>query len=358
MRRWRVGTVSMGLLLVAIGILLLISEIQGYNAARLILRWWPVILIILGVEILAYVGFSKDEQPKIKFDGFSIFLAIFIILISSGVYGVTSFFNNDFPQGFSIGFNKNETIINKTYEINASQVKKLQIDNSAGQINVENYDGSKIKIDAVLSFKNTNEEKAADLADSVVKITEGETLLINTRKASLIDSNEDFQVTVNYTVKVPKEMSFEINNQFGEINLKGLVGNTKVNGKFGKIDVENIQGDVQINNSFGQTLVKDVQGKLEITNENGEISYSSQQEATKDISLKCKMGAVTLELPSSQQGAFKVITKLGDIRSEGFKSDLVLKKNDTSQQLEGTIGKASPSIFVETELGSASLIGK
>jgi len=87
MRRWRVGTISTGLLLIATGIILLVSEIQGFNGARVILRWWPVLLIVLGMEILAYVVFSREEQPKIKYDGLSIFLAIFIILLSTAVYG-------------------------------------------------------------------------------------------------------------------------------------------------------------------------------------------------------------------------------------------------------------------------------
>ena len=68
MRKWRVGTVSMGLMLVATGILLLMSELQGYNGAMMILRWWPAILIILGVEVLAYIFLSRDDQPKVKFD--------------------------------------------------------------------------------------------------------------------------------------------------------------------------------------------------------------------------------------------------------------------------------------------------
>ena len=87
MRRWRVGTISMGILLVATGIVLLLSEIQGFNGARIILRWWPVLLIVLGIEVLAYVVLSNEEQPKIKYDGLSIFLAIFIILLSTAVYG-------------------------------------------------------------------------------------------------------------------------------------------------------------------------------------------------------------------------------------------------------------------------------
>jgi hypothetical protein len=85
----------MGILLIATGLLLFTGEIQGFNGAVLIMRWWPVILIVLGLEILAYIVFSHEEQPKIKFDGLSIFLAILVILVSSGVYGASSFLRSD-----------------------------------------------------------------------------------------------------------------------------------------------------------------------------------------------------------------------------------------------------------------------
>ena len=100
MRRWRVGTISMGILLIATGIILMLSEIQGFNGARFILRWWPALLIILGIEILTYVVFSKEEQPKIKYDGLSIFLALFINLISTAVYGFNTFLESGLWQNF------------------------------------------------------------------------------------------------------------------------------------------------------------------------------------------------------------------------------------------------------------------
>ena len=74
MRQWRVGTLSMGIILVALGSIMLYSQIAGVQSLGLILKWWPIILVLLGVEILVYIFLSKQEQPKVKFDIFSIFI--------------------------------------------------------------------------------------------------------------------------------------------------------------------------------------------------------------------------------------------------------------------------------------------
>lgn len=73
MRTWRVGTFSMGLSIISLGCFLLFSVIQGTKVLDSLTAWWPVLLIILGVEILLYLLFSKKEQSFIKYDIFSIF---------------------------------------------------------------------------------------------------------------------------------------------------------------------------------------------------------------------------------------------------------------------------------------------
>ena len=73
MRTWRVGTFSMGLSIITLGCFLLFSVVKGTQVLDTLTAWWPVLLIILGAEILLYLLFSKKEQSFIKYDIFSIF---------------------------------------------------------------------------------------------------------------------------------------------------------------------------------------------------------------------------------------------------------------------------------------------
>lgn len=366
MRKWRVGTVSMGIILIATGLLLLISELNGINGARIILRWWPVILIILGIEVLAYLGLSKssgEEQPKLKFDGLSIFLTIFIVLFSSGAYAASSFLNSGFSSILlnEYGLYEHETVLNKNYDIKAAGVGKLQISNTQGEILVEKTTGDKILIDAAITIKSNGNEDTEKLAQSLIEITEGETLKVNTRTVGALQGNNHYQVTVDYVIKVPKELSYTVNNSYGQITMKDLTGNADVQGEYGAIAISRIAGDVKIRNSYAETMVSDISGLVDITNQNGEIIYSADQAAQNDITLNAEMGSITLKLPAGQQGTIKADSEMGDIVLEGFASGLKLiseepeNEENTNKKLEGSIGNKSPVITLHSNQGSIYL---
>lgn len=94
MKGWRVGTLSMGVLLILVGALLLYGQLSGVSTIELIFNWWPVVLILLGIEVLTYVYLSRSEQPNVKYDGFSIFIIIFIIGTTLFAYGIKFLFEN------------------------------------------------------------------------------------------------------------------------------------------------------------------------------------------------------------------------------------------------------------------------
>lgn len=79
-RTWRIGTVSMGLSLIMLGVLLFMNQALGMNVIEPILIWWPLILIVLGLEIVAYLFVSKQSNLPLKYDFMSI---IFIAILGS-----------------------------------------------------------------------------------------------------------------------------------------------------------------------------------------------------------------------------------------------------------------------------------
>lgn len=349
----------MGILLIGTGILLLISELQGFNGAGMILRWWPVILIVLGLEILAHIMLSHEEQSKIKFDGLSIFLTIFIILVCTGVYGIGSFFHSDFSQSIlgEIGYYKNESIVNQKYDFNPAEVEKMQISNVKGNISVESYEGETIKVDTSIIIRNNDEEKALKLVQDLIEVSEGKTLTLHTRDNGILQDSRNYQVSVNYSVKVPKEIEYIIKNRFGEIRLDNLAGDVKIDGEYGSIKTDGIQGNVLVENSFGETRLIDIVGTVEATSEYGEIIYSNKQATAKEIVLSSKMADIILELNSAQQGSFDVSTEYGEITMDGFSPELPVNSDDIKQELKGTIGKGSPQINLKAEHGNIFIKG-
>lgn len=95
MRTWRVGTFSMGASLIFLGLFLFFSKFLSLDLAEVLMAWWPVLLVVLGVEILIYLFLSRQEQPILKYDFISIFFVgligtagiVFAVLSSAGVMG-------------------------------------------------------------------------------------------------------------------------------------------------------------------------------------------------------------------------------------------------------------------------------
>lgn len=89
MKNKRVGTISMGIVLIGFGVLILIAQINKLSAVELAVRFWPMILILIGGEVLWYSYRTKDEEDiKIRYDVFSILIVMVILSVNIVIYGL------------------------------------------------------------------------------------------------------------------------------------------------------------------------------------------------------------------------------------------------------------------------------
>ena len=82
----RVGTFSLGLMLVAIGAIQLAQIFMPNVNVLSVVKYAPVVLIVLGIEVLIY---AARPDVKIKYDVISIFLCI-IIMLTAGASGAVA----------------------------------------------------------------------------------------------------------------------------------------------------------------------------------------------------------------------------------------------------------------------------
>ena len=90
MRRWRVGTVSLGILLIVLGVVMLAAQLKQKDILDMLLTWWPLVLVLIGGEIPYYVYTAKEPEPRIKYDAFSMFLVFVILFCSICAYAITA----------------------------------------------------------------------------------------------------------------------------------------------------------------------------------------------------------------------------------------------------------------------------
>jgi len=83
----RVGTFTLGILLIFFGILFLIHTAGFTLSYSTIFRFWPVILVFLGCEILLsqLLYGRKDQTVRLVYDKTAVFLLILLTCFSMGM---------------------------------------------------------------------------------------------------------------------------------------------------------------------------------------------------------------------------------------------------------------------------------
>ena len=83
----RVGTLTLGIIAVVVGVLSLIWVINpDLVSMYFISRLWPAVLILIGIEVLAAYAVNKPE--KLRYDGWAVVIVIALMLFAGGMAAV------------------------------------------------------------------------------------------------------------------------------------------------------------------------------------------------------------------------------------------------------------------------------
>ena len=108
MRSWFVGSITLGTALLAYGICMLAAKVTGALDLADVAAWWPVLLILLGFEVLAAVFIPREKPVRIKFCRGSVFLIgvmiTFSMVVSAFIYAA------DLVVGDSRGYGEAEKV--------------------------------------------------------------------------------------------------------------------------------------------------------------------------------------------------------------------------------------------------------
>lgn len=222
MRTWRVGTVSMGVALIGLGVLLLGSQISDMSLTTILLSWWPILFMILGGEILFYIYYSRKESSFVKYDFLSIIFVgllgtmgiALLLLTSSGILEqVKAAIQSEEKTVDLPGFNQKA----------GKEIQRVVLDSGHYPLTIEGGNNEE------LSIFGTYDERVMENSDSLLQEAEdylmverkGDTLYISLKNLpvqnGLLGGN---QMNLEATLIIPANLALEINGEDTDLTLK------------------------------------------------------------------------------------------------------------------------------------------
>lgn len=346
----KVGSITLSVGLISAGMLLFAQNFTEIPVKD-IYKYWPVLLIGLGLEMVSYIllyGRSNTEV-KLSVDGLCIVFIIVIGLISNGV----RFMNINVPGHIYFGHRgisifdgvRYGTQIRETYNraniSDSFDLKELRVTNSFGDIKLLPADSKSIRVEAEVIVKCNDEKKAREYAKDAIEIEEGEVTKISPKNPVNWNESDYSKAQIDLIIYVPSRVNVHAEGSFGDIKAEGIDGKCTIDNKNGTIKAINIGGDVEIENSFGDVEASDIKGSADINNRNGEISA---EKISGSAVIEGHFGDIETK---AVEGSLKIVNNngritVGDVKG---KADLYNSFGDIN------ISRINGSIIVESKNG-------
>lgn len=220
MRIWRVGTVSMGSSLVLLGVFLFLSKFLGFNLIQVMTGWWPVLLIVLGIEILLYLFLSRQEKPVLKYDFLSIFFVgvigtvgiVFAIMSTTGIMGKVEEAMAREERSFELpAF---------SYKMDDS-IKRVVVKTVGYEMTVEATNDKEVSMFGTYRVQTADKAKLLKTAEDIIATNQkGDTLYLNMKSLPNQVGPFDSAGSVAATILVPNDVKLEVLGNGDSLTLK------------------------------------------------------------------------------------------------------------------------------------------
>lgn len=395
------------LIWIGLGLLFLLRNFGiGPNFWSLAGRYWPVLLILLGLgKIIEY--FFKKDSVSIRIS--EIVGIVFLLLIGSIITGASNHMGSmlrDFPieigdrsiqpgrwLGESHSYNEEVTFplsapmpirIENAYglvSINPGSDREIRVrlrkvvygpedraKNIASEIHLlgepENQDGSKA------ALKPEAEPQQSGSKSFVVR-TNRESLssrdyIYNTDMEILVPKNSDVQiVNANGEVRAsdingkldlstthrPLELrncagEFNVTTRYSDVRLTDLKGNLTAEGRHGKLYVENIKGDLSLVTEYASSEVINVDGKVTVTTNEERLRIEG---ASKPVTVNSRGTQVQL---NDLKDILKIKSSYGNLEISNVASQVTIESRYATlnlKEIKGSINIESSSDSISAE---------
>jgi Putative adhesin/Domain of unknown function (DUF5668) len=259
--RPRGSSVFSGLTLIFVGVLLLLHNYRGFELSRVLLHWWPLLLIGWGaIKLYERAVSSRTGEAGGRTGPGEVFLVLGLVALVGGVIAtdqVRDKFGPDIMGWGHDAFSRDLDVAPKPVPAKS----RITIQGVHGDIAVRSSDEPEIRVNGKKSVRGWNENEAERKANAVsVAVSQnGDGYEVRPTGAN------DSQVSVDLEVVVPKQSAVTVRNEKGDISVVDMESPVTIDGGSGDVEVRNTSGDVSIDMRRGDAKISDTKGNVKIS---------------------------------------------------------------------------------------------
>ncbi|QNK59504.1 DUF4097 family beta strand repeat-containing protein [Paenibacillus sp. PAMC21692] len=209
---FKLGRLTAAILILSVGALLLWDQARGSSDIALLGDWWPLLFLLLGIEVILYSTTLRAKSAKLKFD---LSGAAAALVVTVTAYAVTQY--ADFPVRWLDQFNVDLNGMvdygdEKGYRIDKN-VMKVLVDEDLSSITVKNVNGdvtlraddvAGIEVYSTVWVDAGDENESKRIAEqSTVDVTPGNETVLEA-KGERYGADNNRVPKMNLTVVVPR----------------------------------------------------------------------------------------------------------------------------------------------------------
>lgn len=336
------GALTVGLLLIVLGILFLLANFTALPVWSYAWRYWPLILIVFGLsKIIQSITQGKGSRAG------EILLIIFIIIAGLIITAIATY-----EPPFRIDWWQDDYTYESKEQVSCQPGSTVVITNQYGDVEVAPWSEDKVKVIIIKQVWARNRREADRLQKDIRLLLEG--------TLNRVEINVDFKQTydnlnkfnIDFRVLVPKHALVEISCYEGDVLMDGLTGNQKIEnrngdvqitdidgnlslrGREGYMSIDGVSGEVEIISRYTEIKAKNIDKRLEIDNPNGDIFVSSINDG---LLVKTKHSNIEVY---DIQGNTEIRGLQCDIKINNIDGSLYLENNYNSVEVEEISGEA------------------
>lgn len=374
----KAGPITLALGLIVFGGILLFSNITGTGLFEAVYKYWPVMLIGLGVEYFVRLFFNRKN--KIEDTRFHIPTLMLILFVSAlGYVGqqVDSVLKANDLSGYITealgGTNFNYQRNFESGPIELAPGGKIRFNAGRGSVALVPSTDDKFYVQARITGWGPTSEDARKRADSVrINIDKGTQVAVtyvpdrteNVRRPADVEfrvmvphgANVIVETETGQIIGDNLEANLDARTNFGSIVLTAIKGNIDSSIGHGRAEFKNVEGNLNVDAESGSIKATDVTGKVKVRNDNGNAEVVSFRPVTTDYDVINRHGQILIRIPELSDVSVSAASQDGSVAGTlGLVAENLNTSGDNDQRgLKGTLtlGSGKGKINLSNETGS------